>query len=795
MRYEQIASGATYPYPENNIDPAKKGREWCMQYAKAAFADFSFGVPKGVLANNNGDYEKFRMYALGKQPNSQYKKWLGVDEATDNTWMSIDWSIRPIATLYRDRVISRMMKEEHGIVATPIDMLAKTEMQEYYGRIKAKLAIREMLQQQGADPELQNHPMLSMQAGEPMDVEELEMRVLMGEQFNRSRDAELAIQYGFEQNGYKYKRKKWFEDLFDLGVGGYKEWMENGRPMFRVCNPDNVVVSFCREANFSDAVHAGELISVSLIDLAALKDEEGNPLFTEDELKEFAGTVLGKWGNPKTVGVGGRGLRPYDKFKAQVLDIEFYSYNDYVYRNTKDENGNVDFRRAEYHRKSDKYIRKRFKVVYKCKWIVGTDKCYDWGLVTDMKRSNMPEYLSDTSLSYKFCATNFYEMKATGMMERLIPHIDNYMLTQYKIQNFKNRAVPSGWWMDLDALENVALNKGGKNMEPKEILQMFFETGVLLGRSKDAAGNPMSPNWKPVIPIENTAASELAMLYQDLVATIQEMEKIVGYNDITSGNPNPKTLVPGYELANQSTQDALYPIAAAETYLSECLAYDVLRRTQQAIKAGYTVNYSNALNINTIRAFEISPDIAFREYGIMLEKKTTEQEKMWLLQQMQGDIANGFLDSSDAALLVNTHNVKQAQIIWAYKVKKNKQMMQQNEMQKIQLNNQGAKEAAAIAQEQATMQQQMMMQFELQKKQMELQAELMKEKMKIESMERIALQNNMTKLEVSGNEGSAKVEASARQAEAKVESQFIAAQAAIEKQEIANEKPANTEKK
>src|SRR6185436_8233259 len=126
-------------------------------------------------------------------------------------------------------------------------------------------------------------------------------------------------------------------------------------------------------------------------------------------------------------------------------------------------------------------------------------------------------------------------MKAQGTMERLIPYLDDYQLTMLKIQNFKNRAVPSGWWIDLDALENVALNKGGKNMEPKELLQMFFETGVLVGRSKDAAGNPMGPNWKPVIPIENTAASELAMFYNDIITTIQSIERITGYNEATMG--------------------------------------------------------------------------------------------------------------------------------------------------------------------------------------------------------------------------------------------------------------------
>ncbi len=74
MNYTQMGIGSSYPYPNHNVAPEKKNREWCMAYAKAAYYDFTFAYPKGVFANNNGDYEKFRMYALGKQPISKYKK-------------------------------------------------------------------------------------------------------------------------------------------------------------------------------------------------------------------------------------------------------------------------------------------------------------------------------------------------------------------------------------------------------------------------------------------------------------------------------------------------------------------------------------------------------------------------------------------------------------------------------------------------------------------------------------------------------------------------------------------------
>jgi hypothetical protein len=144
---------------------------------------------------------------------------------------------------------------------------------------------------------------------------------------------------------------------------------------------------------------------------------------------------------------------------------------------------------------------------------------------------------------------------------------------------------------------------------------------------------------------------------------------------------------------------------------------------------------------------------------------------------MQVDIQNGLLDTSDAVLLVNTKNVKQAQMIWAHRVKKAKERIQQQEIQKIQANNEGQQQSAMAAQQMAAQQRQMEMQFKLQKEQMKLQAELEKERMKIESMERIATFNNQTKITVAQETG-----------DAKVNSHVLQGNASIEKQKIANQK-------
>lgn len=805
MKYSPMSAGGQYPFPSHDINPADKGAEWCMAYTKAAYYLWEYVYAKGIFSGNGGDYEKFRMYALGKQPNGQYKRLMGVDQQTNNTQLVVDWSIRAVVSGYRDKAISRLMKNDFGIVATAVDSEAKDEQDDFYAAIKAKLAVRELMIQQ--NPQMANHPMFAIQGSEPRDLEELEMRVSQNEQFNRAKDAEMAIALGFYENDFKAKRRKIYEDLFDLGVAGVADWLgDDNKAKFRVVDPNCVITSVSRDGTFSDIVHAGEQIDVSLIDLALVKDKQGNLVFTEEELTEFASSIAGKnFSNPGSLGLNTGWLKPIDKFKCKVVDLKFYTYNTDTYTNRVDRNGNIVFKKEVYGRGEEtniRYKRKTVQYVYQCKWIVGTDKCYDWGMAYDQPRSNDPKKKALTRLPYTFYAYNFYQMKAQGYMERLIPYIDDYQLTMLKIQNFKNRAVPSGWWINLDMLENVALSKGGKDMSPKELLQMFFDSGIILGRGLDAAGNPFPGNIQPVIPMANSSMTELAGFYNDLLNTIMAIEKMTGYNQVTTGNPNPKMLTSGYESANESTDDSLYPLAFSEEYLTTKLAENILCRMQQGLKRGAIEGYApygGALNGNTLKFLTLSPDIATRQYGLMLQKQSTEQDRIWIMQQVQGDIANGFLDTSDAILIINTYNAKEAMEILAYRVKKAKQQMQENKMAELQSTNQTNIQTAAMAQQtqlqllqielQAkTQMNRDMLSAGLQQKQMELQAEAQIRQYEINLKYQMNADQSNAKVTAAEIAGSAKVASTHIIGADKHISDVLQGQHAIAKQEVANEK-------
>lgn len=691
-------------YPRDNIDPKEKDINWGMQYAKAAWHDWNYTIPRTVFYNAADKYEELRLYACGKQPVNKYKKLMGVDEQTNNTYLNLDWTPRPFIIQKRDVAISKILQAMHSIVATPIDLTAKAELQSYYASAKAKIAMQMVMKQQ--NPELANHPLLQRSPGDPEDFEELQMRVDFGEQFNRARDAEEAIQLGFYENDEKEFDRKMVEDFWDCGVAGYREWLgDDNKPKFRNINPEAVITNYCRYADFRDLKHGGEIIDVLLVDLAVLKDASGNMVFDDQQIQDMANNVAGKWSSPSMVGRSTNYFKGYDKFKVKVLDIEFLSYNDLNFESNVNRKGNAVFTNAPWDKENNvknKFIRKKIKVVYCCKWIVGTDYAYDFHLKEDMKRTVNPKKKAETTLSFRFYALNFYEMRATGMMERLMPLIDDTQLTIYKIQNFKNRMVPNGWWIDLDALENVALNKGGENMKPMDLLDMFMTTGVLVGRSQGLMGDNV--NYKPIIPIQNSLAAELQALYNDFQITINQIQAMIGLNDITDAStPSPKLLNGVATMMDQGTNNSLYPIMEAKKRLKEKLANDVLIRMQQGIRKGGVAGYAPALNTNTLKFIEVSNTLSLRDYGIMLDDKPTDDQKQFLYQQLQFDIQNGFLDTSDAFYIMDTYNIKQAQMILSYRAKRNKQQMEQSKQaaaaQTIQGQQQTAQMSGQLAQQ------------------------------------------------------------------------------------------------
>ena len=501
-------------------------------------------------------------------------------------------------------------------------------------------------------------------------------------------------------------------------MGGYTEYIdENGQVKLREINPENMVLSYCAKNDFSDLVHWGEVREVYVGDLA--------PWFTVEQMNQIVQSVAGRFGNPSNFMYGTDYSKYWNRFKVLVLDFEFLSWNDYTYKEEVDNRGNVRFGKTKYQDATKLSVTKEGvidkmgtipnmidftmkgqaepifmpvtrKVVYKCKWLIQTDYMYDWGMSENQIRK--PSSWWDTKLNIQLYSWNFYKMRFAGITERLIPLEDKASLTWFKLQNMSNKLIPYLINIDLNALEGVDFGGGGEKMNPTKVMDFIFSNFVVPYRSTDLLSQ--NPNYKPVSIEASGQLAVFGQLYQELQNTLDMMRQVSGLNELTDGStPNAKTLVPVANAAMESTNNALYLLSFADKQLIQELADAIVSKVQIAVKLGKVEGYARALGEETVKFFQISPDISIHEFGIFIEDVPSDFERQQLIQELNIRDSQGLIEPEDKILVMSTKNLKMASMILAYRIKKRREKLQEFELQKIQEASQGNAMAVQVAEQ------------------------------------------------------------------------------------------------
>lgn len=664
-----MALTGTIAFPDHQIDPRKKDKSWILQMARACYSNWNESMPQNsIFLAKAAGYKEIRNYATGKQSINKYKKELLPDESQDESWAKISWVPRQDGKTIRNIAVAKVQKGGYNIIATPVSQKAKDAQDKEFAKVRAKLVLRDIVQ--STAPELANDPSLTKSPGDPDSLAEFEDEVKFNPKFIRARDAEESIDGIFYENDASFLWDGVAEDLVDFGVAVGKEDLdEQNKVRMRYVYPGCFACSATKDRRFSDLTWAFEIIDMKLSDLAKK--------FSPDEVRLIYNSVAGKNGNPHAFGTNTLETNGYDRFKAKVMDLEFISWDTRNMEANLNKEGNLKTSKAKPTKTGADFIPRTVENIYKCKWVVDTDLIFDYGLARNQKRTADPSTMAKTSLSYHAVATSFYNMRATGLTEDLIPIIDDLNMATFKLRMFRNRLIPNGYEIDLDALEDVAIGKSGENMTPKEVIDMFFETGILVSR-RGGTDSISTQNYRAINPISNSMADQLASLYNDLQMSKQALRDISGLNELTDGStPNPRMLTTIANLANESTNNALWYFINARKNLVEQMAKGVVQRLQVALKHG---NYST-FNPNTGLYAEIPQSLIYFDYDIKIEDRPTDEQKQWLMELLKEDIANGTLNTPDVVTIINSNNIKTAQIILSGRAERNKKKMQEQALQ------------------------------------------------------------------------------------------------------------------
>lgn len=714
--------------PRSDINPKHKDKDWYIHMSRGIWSDWQ-ALRTHSFAAGAGRYNRLEYYAQGKQPVDQYKPRLNIDDKDKIQWVTIDWT--PIPVLPKMiRIINSLFRK---IKMTPdvrtIDPYSDYDKKDYYDTEMANINMRQILSQAGLDPSIVD----SGDQDQPKTEEELKIKM----DFQWKHNLTIAIEKGLDKFAididWEEEREKVRDSLIKKGVGGYKVYTERdtGKVCARAVDVSQFICSSTKDPYMRDIWYAGEIIYMLISEIReALGDE-----ITEDQLEEIALRNRGKNGNPMYYENTTRNsIASYDNARVPVLDLSFKNENLYWYEKRQFENGNFVIGKTDSkkNKKDRVYYEDRRSDIFKVKWLVDTDYAYDYGLENDMVKKASRYW--DAAIPYIMHAPSLHQMETTSIVEELVPLVDAIHLAWYKLQNVVAQARPKGIEIEIGALEDVSLQGNGETLTPLQLIDLFNKKGILVYRRLDAAGNVS--NYSPIRELNNGLGTEAQEYFALINNNFGLIRNFIGLNDLTDGStPDERTLNGVASLAAEATNNALHHIFNAEKNLFERLFDNAATRIYDSITFKKSNYYADSFGQTIYQYITKMQHKTLRELGVKVDFAANEGQKQKLENDSNQAIAAGQITLADKYEILGIENIKLAQQILAYRIKKNTDAAHEREMQKIQAATDQQKQSVLVAEDERRK----TLQVELQAKMALLQEEY-----------KLKMQLEMLKLDASG---------------------------------------------
>jgi hypothetical protein len=465
---------------------------------------------------------------------------------------------------------------------------------------------------------------------------------------------EELINQVLDYNRYDLIRKRLNYDLTVLGISCVKTNFNrsNGIEIHYV-DPASLVYSYTDDPNFEDLYYVGEVKNISLPEL-----KKQFPNLTPNDIEEIQ-----KYPGNSTYTRNFNGR--YDDQTIQVLYFEYKTYTNQVFKIKETANGlektleKQDIFLDAPENENFKKAYRSIEVLYRGAKILGHEKMLNW-----MMCPNMTRPFSDTTrvnMNYNIVAPRLYKGRIESLVGRITSFADMIQLTHLKLQQVMSRVVPDGVFMDVDGLAEVDLGNG-TNYNPAEALNMYFQTGSIVGRSYTQDGGP-NPGK---VPIQELSTSNGMGKIQSLIQTyqyyLQMIRDVTGLNEARDASaPDKYALVGLQKLAAANSNTATRHILQASLYLTLKTCENISLRAADALMFPMTkqslMQSISRYNVGTLHELE---NLNMHDFGIFLELEPDEEEKQILEQNIQIALKAGQIDLEDAIDIREVKNLKLA---------------------------------------------------------------------------------------------------------------------------------------
>ncbi len=663
---------------------------------------------------NFNQFHTRRLYARGEQPVQKYKDELAING--DLSYLNLDWKPVPIISKFVDIVVNGMSQRNYEIKSYAQDPESQKKRTTYAETLLRDMQARAFIEQIQKDTG-QNMFQTSNPEQLPENTEELSLHMQLSYKQSIEIAEEEAIANVLANNKYHETKKRLLYDLVVLGIACAKTNYNNSNGItVDYVDPANLVYSYTEDPNFEDVYYVGEVKSVSIAELA--KQFPHLTVEEMDKIQKFPGTqnYLRNWNEDPDI--------------IQLLYFEYKTYSEQVWKIKQTDQGlqksiqKTDFFKPPPSDKFDKVSRK-IEVLYSGVKVLGIDNMLEWKMSENMTRP-----AADTTkcrMNYVITAPRLYRGRVESLVGKVTGFADMIQLTHLKLQQVISRMVPDGVFVDVDGLAEVDLGNG-TNYNPQEALNMYFQTGSIVGRSQTQDGDPN----RGMVPIQELQTSASQAKISSLISTynyyLQMIRDVTGLNEARdASNPDQYALVGLQKLAAAASNVATRHILQSMLYMSVRIAENISLRIADVLDYALTAeSLVNAINRFNMGSLEEMKNLNLFDFGIYLELEPDEEEKAVLENNIQMALQQQSINLEDAIDIRQVKNLKLANQL----LKLKRKQKQQQDQQAQQANIQAQAQANAQATEQSAMyevqKQEALAQKELQIKQGESQLEIQK---------------------------------------------------------------------
>ena len=685
-----IYTNTNSAFPSQVVDNATKAsEEYGLQVSRAIEQEwFNQGRGNGnrYLTNWN-NFHRLRLYARGEQSAQKYKDELSING--DLSYLNLDWTPVPILSKFVDIVANGISQKTYDVRAYAQDPESLKKRTDYATSLTfdmyAQPQINAAMQDTGIDISKSNVPAAEL----PTTKEELELHMQLSFKQSIEIAEEEAINSVLKNNKYDLTRKRLNYDLTTIGIAAVKTSFNQAEGIVvDYIDPAYMIYSYTEDPNFEDIYYVGEVKAITLSEL-----KKQFPDISEDELykiQQMPGNrqYIQGWGN-------------YDENTVQVLYFEYKTYMNQVFKIKYGENGleKVIEKTDSFNPPaSDNFERvsRSIEVLYTGAKVVGTNTMLEWQLSENMTRP----YADTTKvkMNYNIVAPRMYKGRIDSIVSKCISFADMIQLTHLKLQQVMSRLVPDGVFLDVDGLAEVDLGNG-TNYNPAEALNMYFQTGSIVGRSLTQDGDMN----RAKVPIQELTTSSGQGKIQSLIQTyqyyLQMIRDVTGLNEAVDGSkPDSNALVGLQKIAANASNVATRHIKDASLYLTVRTCENISLRIADCLEYPLTKNSLkqsiSTYNVETLKEID---KLNLHDFGIYLEIEPDEEEKAQLEANIQISLQGGGIDLEDAIDIRQIKNLKLANQLLKLKRKKKLEAAQQQQLANIQAQAQANSESAEKA--------------------------------------------------------------------------------------------------